>query len=69
MYIEHAFYSLTLSVSHTHSVGYHVTLLCIVKVPCLYAQIKTVITFHYNRVAHTISCRRGVVSFTKNIRG
>ena len=35
------------SLNHTELVSSWVTPLYVVKVPCLYAQLKTVITFHY----------------------
>lgn len=42
-----------LSVKVTQSESYHVTPPFIVRAPCLYAQLKTVITFHYCKVDHT----------------
>lgn len=55
VYIYMLHISLDLSVKVTQSESYHVTPPFIVRAPCLYAQLKTVITFHYCKVDRTPS--------------
>lgn len=46
---------------------YHVTPLYILKVTCLYAQLKTVITFHYCKVDRSTSYDSGGEIVTKSL--
>lgn len=61
------FLLLSVSLRNTQLASYYITPLYIVKVPCLYAQLQTVITFHYWRVDPTKSYRRGGSSVTQSL--